>query len=406
MPLNIAMVSTHPDSEGGVSSYTENLIRSLREHGLNVHLITNKVKDNSIDECEDIFPCWDFGFRYPFQIFKTLYKCKPDIIHIQHEYFLYGGALSALLFPVLIFLAKLSGCQVIVTLHGVIPLSELSKKFLTLNDIKGPASVHKIGLIFLTKIILLVSDSVIVHGNFFAETLIEEYGCPEKKIHVIPHGIKKIDPKVSQDVAKNSLGLKRRTMIFFFGYIAKYKGVEMLIDGFQLLTEKYPDWVLIIGGGAHPRFKNNYSYNRYVSKLRGMAYSTNKQIIFTGFIKEEDLAKYFSAADLLVFPYTVIMSYSGPFAIASSYGKCVISSNIPPFTEYLPKEALFERSAEDLARKIDQVLNHPSLRDDISKHVMMMKYRNSWDKVGRQTEMVYRLILTKGEENWSSDGHA
>ena len=55
------------------------------------------------------------------QIFSTLIREKPAVVHFQHEFFLYGGISSALLFPLLILLTRLAGIKVIVTMHGVVP---------------------------------------------------------------------------------------------------------------------------------------------------------------------------------------------------------------------------------------------------------------------------------------------
>jgi glycosyltransferase involved in cell wall biosynthesis len=399
MPFKVAMVSTHPSSGGGVSSYTEKLIRSLRRHGVKVYLLSNKLGGELAKECDDIYACWNFDWRYPFQVFKGLCGCKPDVIHVQHEFFLYGGTLSALLFPLLLFLAKLRKKPVVVTLHGVIPLSEVNKRFLAVNEVRGPIWLLKIGLLFLTGLIVALSDAVIVHGNFFAETLRKEYGYYlEGKVYVISHGVDEVENKLDQNVAKEKLGLRNRTVILFFGYIAKYKGIETLIESFQLLANRHPDWVLIIGGGEHPRLKTRASYKRYTSELRERASSMGGRIRFTAFIREEDLAIYFSAADLVVFPYTVTMSSSGPFALAISYGKTVIASNIPPFKEVLPSEALFNKDdPQSLSERIEMILNHHFSKQDIATHIKKMRNANSWSRVGLQTRKLYQQILRRGK---------
>jgi len=395
VPLNVVMISTHPAYGGGVSSYTEKLIHFLRDHGLEVNLFSNKVIDNSKEDFEDICSCWDTGFLYPFQIFKNLCKCKPDIIHIQHEFFLYGGVLSALLFPVLLFLAKIAGRKVIVTLHGVIPLSEVHKRFLTLNEIDGPSVVLKIGLVFLTKTISLLTDAVIVHSNFFAETLMSGYGCMEEKVQVIPHGVNEVASRLSQNIAKERIGLSNKIVILFFGYIAKYKGIETLLEGFQLISKEHPNWVLIIGGGQHPRLKTKRSYREYLSNLYKRE---DKQVSFRGYIADDYVSTYFCAADLVVLPYNLIMSSSGPFALATSYGKSVVASNIPPFNEFLPSQALFnEDDSNSLRERIENILSHPSSMQEISAHIEKIGEANSWTRVSLKTRKLYQHVLGRIE---------
>jgi len=271
--------------------------------------------------------------------------------------------------------------------------SEVNKKFLNINEIQGSIWPLKIGLIFLTNVITFLTDVVIVHGNFFAEILKRDYACPRGKIQVIPHGVIEVVNKMNQDIAKKKLGLENKTVIMFFGYIAKYKGIETLIDGFQLLTKKHPDWFLIIGGGEHPRLKTQPSYRRYVSKLLDKASLMNERIRLTGFIPEEDVAKYFSAADLIVFPYNVIMSSSGPFALAISYKKMVIASNIPPFNELLPPQALFTKDdPQSLSERIKIILKHYDIRVEIDRKLAEVRYLTSWSEVGLNTILLYEKI--------------
>lgn len=385
----VCMVSPHPSAGGGVSIYTEKLIRFLRRY-LKVYFLSNKLGGELATEHRGVYPCWSPGIRYPFQIFRELCSFKPDIIHIQHEFFLYGGMLSSILFPLLLFLARLCGSAV-VTLHGVIPLSNMDKRFLDVNEIRGrglPICLLKIGLAFLTKAIVKLSNAVIVHENFFAEILRKEYSCPRKKIHTIPIGIDEIENKLAKNIAKRKLGLENRIIIFFFGNVARYKGIETLIDGFQLLAEKHPDWVLIIAGGENRRLKTRASYKRYVSELR---HNAGEQIRFMGFI--HDLTTYFSAADLLVFPYIVTMSSSAAFALAISYQKTVIASNISPFKEVLPQEALFNKyDPKSLSKKVEEIFNDHFSRREISTYIKRMRDDNSLSKVSLKTYRLYQNL--------------
>jgi glycosyltransferase involved in cell wall biosynthesis len=389
------MISTHPTSEGGVASYTRNLVQALREHGVNVVIFSNKPRNENVKQSyEGVYSVWNKGILYPFQIFKALVtNSNVDIIHIQHEFFLYGDMFSALLFPVLLILVRLLGKPVVVTMHGVIPLSELNKRFKRENELNGPLFLLKFALIFITKVIVFLSDAVIVHGKFFAKVMYNDYKCPKQKIHIIPLGIEEAKIIIPQNEAKRRLGLENKVVILFFGYIARYKGVEMLIDAFGRLARKYQEWVLIIGGGHHPRLRLNPKYKEYITKLQQMAHQlAPEKVLFTGFIPDEELPLYLSAADIIVFPYTTAMSSSAALTSSMSYEKPIIASNIPPMKELIPfEEALFERgSPEDLAKKLESVLNNSNLRHKISIHFKKVCEKNSWSNVGLQTYILYQ----------------
>jgi len=391
--LSVAVVSS---SRGGVFSYTQRLVSSLQTYGLRIHLLLDKGSKLFSDRWK-IYYCWNSEACYPFQIFKALCACKPDIVHVQHEFFLYGGLLSALLFPILLVLAKLSGGKVVVTLHGVIPMLEINKEFLALNDIRGPLWLLKIGLLFLTKVIVHLADVVIVHEGFFAEALRNDYNCRSGKIHVIPHGVDDVKEKLSADEAKRMLGLEGRKVILFFGYLAKYKGIETLIECFKLLADKHPDWILIIGGGEHPRLRDDASYRKYLSELRDSVLPIRRQVRFTGFIPDEDLAVYITAADVVVLPYNLAMSSSGPFAHAISYEKPVIASDLPPFREVLPLSALFKKGDyRGLSEKIGGILGDESFSREFSLYMRKVKEERSWRLVGLKTVELYCEALRRG----------
>lgn len=395
--MKICMVSTHLASGGGVSSYTKNLVRSLRGREVNVFVFSNKPEKAGLEEDDKgIYACWNRGILYPFQIFKALVASKNvNLVHLQHEFFLYGGTVPAVLFPFLLVLVRLFGKPIVVTLHGVIPLFGVNNRFKEENELRGPLLLLKLGLMALTKAIVSLSDAVIVHGRFFAEILRNEYRCPKGKIHVIPHGVKKVATVIPQNEAKKMLRLKNKSIILFFGYIAKYKGIETLIEAFGQLAKKHQDWVLIVGGKEHPRLCTNPKYKEYVFGLQQKGFSlTPERIIFTGFIPEEKLPLYFSATDIVVLPYTIAMSSSGPLALAISYGKPVIASDIPSLRELISfEEALFKRrSSEGLAKKLELMFNDSGLRHRISVHIKKMREENSWSEVSLQTCMLYQKI--------------
>lgn len=400
--VRVGMISTHPLSEGGVANYTKNLVQCLTRHASDVVLFSNspgnKVLANSKEfdlSKLDICVCWKRGLFYPFQIFRKVVKNDVDVIHVQHEFFLFGGSLSAGLFPLLLLMLNFLRKPIVVTLHGVVPLSEVNKQFLSENKLNGLSVMLKLGSVLAVKAILLFANAVIVHEKCFADVLRNDYKCVTK-VSMIPHGTNDVNNKLTQAEAKEKLGLLDRKLILFFGYLCKYKGIETLIEGFGQIAEKHKDWVLIIGGGEHPRLRINPSYKNYVSELRQKASSlAPHQTIFTGFIAEEELPIYFSAVDLVVFPHNVVLSASGSLAVALSYQKPVLLSRIAPFQEMMDvKEAFFDKNSPiSLARKMEYLINNTDARQKILNQVQKLTSQTSWDNVCQKTIELYRMNL-------------
>lgn len=393
--MNVGIISTHPSFSGGVSSYTRNLMNSLENEDVKIILFTNHFEKKRLEN--HVIPCWNEGLFYPFQIFKNLLKNKLDLVHIQHEFFLFGGLLSSLLFPFLLILCKLLRKPTIVTLHGIIPLSKIDQKFVKENAISGPPILLRFGIKLLTMIITFLSDAIIVHEDFFAKILRLNYQCSQKKLYIIPHGIEEKKIKITKTEAKKKLHLLDKVVIFFFGYLAPYKGLKTLIEGFTLKISENPDWILIIGGGEHPRLKHNISYKRYLTKLKHEASLFTSKIIFTGYIPDKNIPLFFSAADVIVFPYNFAMSSSGPFAKALTYEKPIVVSNTALFRDIIPfKEVMFiQGSPSNFGEKLELILEDTLLQKKMIEWAKNIVRKNSWRAVGVRTASVYTQLIKK-----------
>jgi len=328
---------------------------------------------------------------YPFQILKNLLNNKIDIVHVQHEIYLYGGLGSAIVFPLLLFLIRLLRKPVIVTLHGLIPLSKVDGRFLRENWIRGSPFVMRAGLILLVKMIAFLSTSVVVHEEKIKEVLRSEYNCPARKIYVVHHGIEERDDLIEKDDAKEKLGLRGKNVILFFGYITGYKNVDLLIESANFL--KTHDWAIVIAGGSHPRLSADPNYRRYLSDMREKAWTISKdRILLRGFIAEEEVPLYFSAADLVVFPYRTAMSSSGPMCLAVSYKRPFLISN--SFKQIVKiEELIFKVDPQELARKIETFFQSQDIRYRASKYIKQLGAERSWGKVTKETIHLYESMI-------------
>lgn len=332
--IKVGLISLFPPKEfrhvamGGVASYAKNLVVSL-SRSCEVIVFADKLfgSDSAYRDCGILVcRCWNKSVSYPFQIFRSVIKRRNDVdvLHIQHEYFLFGGVISAVLFPLLLLLLKLLRKPIVVTLHGVISLRIIDEEFLKDNMVSGVPFIFKLGVLALTRLIAFFADFLVVHEEFFRQVLINEYRVDGSKVWVIPHGVEEPSIIIDSDRAKEILGVGGKKVLLIFGYITGYKGIELLIDAFDLLKSD-ESYVLFIAGGEHPRLKGKRKYQEYLRRLRERAAKVSDRIIFTGFVPENMIPIYFSAADLVILPYKYKFSASGPESLAVSYKKHVIT---------------------------------------------------------------------------------
>lgn len=398
--MRLGIISTYPKkgakhaNAGGVASYTKNLVESLSSQGLKVDVFANAIKEKEsyTENNVKVFRCWKRGTFFFLNVFNCIFRERKrlDLLHLQHEFFLYGSVFSAAMFPFLLFLLKILRKPCVVTIHGVVPLSSLNSEFIKANGLKGNPLALRIGFRIIIGFIGIFSKKIIVHEDYLKKVLIEEYGLSKHKVVIIHHGVEDLKSKISQDEAKGLLNFKNKKIILFFGYLSGYKGLDIFVKSFEYLKNK-EDYVLIVAGGNHPRLKTDKKYLNEIRSLKELASKNSKNIKFTGFVPEEEIQTYFVAADLIVFPYKYLMAASGPMSFAIAYSKPFI---IPKEFESLIKndKQLFNLSPQGLASKIDSLFKNEQELNSIKQKVNQLKIQRLWGIISNQHKEVYTKI--------------
>lgn len=400
--MNIGIVSQYPpphsthSRQSGIASYTKNLTTAMRNQGYNVKVFCNKLDGISQSYNEDgveVSRCWEMGVRSILQIARALWRARKelDVIHIQYTFALYGGAGSAAVFPLLLLLLKLSRIPVVVTMHEVVPLSAVNNNFWDETGIKKNRTILKAGMHRLVQMVNFLSSRVIVHEPIFKDVMETEYGCSPGKISVIPHGVEKYDGLTGNFLARKLLDIKQKRVLLFFGYLAKYKGLERLIDAFAKLSD---DYILIIAGGEHPRLKGDPDYESYLTLLRKRASHSKGEVRFTGFVDETKIPIYFSAADVLLLPYTKLTSASGPLALCVSNKKPFLAAQSLAGVIGEP-DILFTNTATGLRNKIEQFFANGVIRRKSLAYVETLLQSRSWSIIADVTTRLYAQMLSE-----------
>ena len=118
-------------------------------------------------------------------------------------------------------------------------------------------------------------------------------------------------------------------ILLFTGRITKEKGVKELIE--SLKKVKYEKYKLLILGSALNKLK---AKTKYQEEIEEFVKIMSDKIIFTGFIKYEDINKFYSLADIAVLPS--IWNDPAPLTIIESLvsGLPIITTNSGGIPEY------------------------------------------------------------------------
>src|SRR3989338_3417734 len=111
----------------------------------------------------------------------------------------------------------------------------------------------------------------------------------------------KIDEKrfhkgIKGNKIRKKYNLGKSPVLLYVGRISPHKGIHLLIEAFNIVLRKIPNAKLLIVG--KPTFDN---YSRMLKKL------AKRNVIFTGFIKDDELPYYYAACDL----YTTATLWEG-----------------------------------------------------------------------------------------------
>jgi len=230
--------------------------------------------------------------------------------------------------------------------------------------------------------------------------LINEFNIDGKKIKVIPFGINTLIPvtDIKREEAKKKLGLNlSNKIILFFGRIAPYKGLELLISAFDRVVKSNDDYRLVIAGQTMDR--NSKGYWKNIKEMI-VERELQKYIIQRiEYIPDEDIEIYYKSADVLILPYSHIFQ-TGVLFISYYFGLPVIATDVGSFREDIidGKTGLVCNKNDEigLSGKIIEYFNS-NLYDNIENNCKyIQEYANekySWDKVSLDTIGIYKKVL-------------
>ena len=117
---------------------------------------------------------------------------------------------------------------------------------------------------------------------------------------------------------------KNKKILLFFGFIRKYKGLDLLLEALKLLGN---DYHLIICGEVYGSFDE---YQSIIDKLN----LKNQISLFNRYISDQEVTDFFSASDVCVLPYRSA-TQSGIVGISYHFNLPVIASNVGSLKEMI-----------------------------------------------------------------------
>lgn len=223
---------------------------------------------------------------------RLIRRARPDAVHLLSNTTLWLNALAPLI----------AGIPLVVTVHDV--------------DLHpGDRDTARLPQ-WAARLMARQARALVVHGPGLRGAAAARLPFPAARIHVLPHpAILRYAERASQ------LGLAHhpapeRFRVLCFGRLYAYKGLADLVRAEALLAEALPGLEITIAGrGDDPR------------ELQALMGRPQRYDIRHRFIPDDEVARLFTAADLVVLPYTEA-SQSGVLHVAAAFGCPVLATDV------------------------------------------------------------------------------
>lgn len=352
--------------------------------GIDLTVYTDLDPENkTIKDCGEIRLVWSRSAHFIYQIIKEVSKDKPDIIHIQQEFNMYGTIKTAALFPFLPLVLKLLGYKVVVTIHAAVYKKQVDREFISLFTTKESLLINSFTLrlffVYIYSLTSLFSDGIVCHTKLLKDILVKDWMMNPDKTYVIPTGIP----------FKQKYNGKKDNYFLYFGYMVRRNGLDFIIDGFTKFIRIVKRFKLVLAGGVIKGQEDAFEELKKYIKKKGIT----KYVDIKGFVEERQQDNLFKRAYAVVIPARVSMGSSGRLYHAQSYGKCIVASNVGHFKEdinHMEDGVLIDNDKWNKA--LELIVRNKKLVKKIENNVLKKAKNKSSYNIAKKHIEIYRLL--------------
>lgn len=339
----------HPLRGGGMTTFNERLAKQFQDEGHSVSIYSFSLQypgflfPGKTQFTDEPAPA-NLAIRTrinsinPFNwisVGREIKKLKPDVVVVRYWIPLMGPCLGT----ILRLIKKNKHSRIICIADNIIPHEKrMGDKPFTRYFIK-PVDA------FIT-----MSEKVMSDLRLFTAT---------KPAKLVPHPLyDNFGEKVSKEEARRLLKIKNEELIIlFFGFIRKYKGLDILLNAMKLVANHKPNpersrretsnLKLLIAGEF---YEDRKPYDELISNLS----IRDSLIMQTRFIRNEEVKYFMCAADVVVQPYRNA-TQSGVTPLAYHFEVPMIVTNVGGLPSMVPDDKaglVAEPTAGSLAKKI------------------------------------------------------
>lgn len=276
-----------------------------------------------------------------------------------------------------VFIGPLSSpCPVVITLHDL--------SFLRFPELFRPA--NRLYLTLLTRASCRRARRLIAVSAHTAREAERLLGVPPERIDVVYHGV---DPVFRPLPIDEVAAFRRRQelperFILFVGTLEPRKNLVRLVEAFARIRDGRVRLVLAGGRG--------WLYDELFARVEALG--LREEVIFPGYVRNDELPLWYNAAELLAYP-SLYEGFGLPVLEAQACGTPVLTSNLTSLPEAAGDGALLvdPHDVEALSVRLSRLLVDRPLREELRWRGLAHARSFTWEETARQTTRVYRRAL-------------
>jgi glycosyltransferase involved in cell wall biosynthesis len=224
---------------------------------------------------------------------------------------------------------------------------------------------------------------VITVSNFTKNTILKHYGVSSEKVDVVHNAVEHNGdglPHISFD--------QKDKIVLFLGRITMQKGPEYFLAAAKKVLQVVDNVKFIMAG-------NGDMMHRTIELAARMG--IGHKVLFTGFLRGEDVDRAYQMADLYVMP-----SVSEPFGIASLEA---MNRNVPILISKQSGIAEVVTHAlkvdfwdiDEMANKMTAVLKRPPLKATLGTNGFHESHKFNWEDSAMKVKKIYEEVIAQAQ---------
>lgn len=353
--------------KAGKGWYTYNIVGQLLKLDTQNHYVFySNHKKNPFSDFKNAEHKYieDKSAKWHFKVLKDLRKNPVDLFFAPTSYIIPAFAPKSL--------------RVIITVHDLVAFL-----FAGSHSVKATI-IERLTL----KKALKKAKKVFVVSKNTQKDLLNHFDYPEQNIHETPCAPSDFyHEPVSEEELQEFREKKKLpdNYILAVGTLEPRKNFGTLIKGFVTFQKRHPGYKLVIVG------KKGWKFTETEKTLK--EYGMTDEVIFTGYVKGEELHKMYKLAKVFVFP-SLYEGFGIPPLEAMASGCPVVSSNVASLPEVVGDAGLLidPKNSYKMAEAVADLIDHDNIRNTMIERGYKQVEKFTWEKSARAALEIFNSL--------------